>query len=51
MFGSGSNPITAAGRQYKTELAAFPTVGGIDARWVMGGAAGLILVVLLLLKY
>jgi hypothetical protein len=51
MFGSSTkNPITQAGKEYKTQLASFPTIGGIDARWIMGGAAALILVVLLTQK-
>jgi len=46
-FGSSNNPVSAGGQTIKTELAAMPSFGGIDARWLMGGAAALIVVVLL----
>ena len=49
MFGSKTkNPISEAGKQYKNMLAQAPYFGGIDPKIVMGSAAGLIIVVLLM---
>jgi len=46
-FGTSKNPVSAGGASLKTELASMPTIGGVDAKWIMAGAAALIGVVLL----